>query len=74
MNAPSMLLAWLKKTKATQDELSKRLRVSRSLISHWLTGKRRPSPPLRDNIERIMGIPREAWYTSDEANRAKGRR
>lgn len=38
------------------SSLAKRLDVSRSLISHWLTGARRPSPELLEKLAEVLGV------------------
>lgn len=55
----------------TQVDLAKVLRVKQSTISRWESGGEKPLPALRDALEIVIGLPRAAWYTRDEAQLVK---
>lgn len=62
----------------TQQALVARLhkrgvRVKQQAVSAWVRGEARPEPHFRDGLERVLGIPREAWYTAGELAIARGR-
>jgi len=52
--------------KLTQKALAQALGVTPQAVSSWVVGRARPSPPLRAAIERITGIPADAWLTDQE--------
>lgn len=43
------------------SEIAAKLHVAKSMVSHWRSGLRRPSPAWRAIIERAYEIPADAW-------------
>ena len=67
------LVAWLKKSGMSQRELAETLGVKQPSVSRWLTGGR-PDPVYREAIERVTGIDRNAWLTTEERRLLRGLR
>lgn len=51
------LSRFLKEKNMTQADLAKKLRVSRSLISFYLSGQRQPGREMARRISNLTGIP-----------------
>lgn len=71
------LIAWLKRTRTTQQELADRVGVHFTTVSQWTRGERQPgmkAPPggLAKAVlmERVTGIPLQAWGTSSDGDLA----
>jgi plasmid maintenance system antidote protein VapI len=54
----------------TQVGVADALGVSQQSVSMWLKGRSRPSPPLREALERVTGIPVQSWLTEEERSSA----
>jgi len=57
----------LAQTGKTQEEIAARVHASRSLVSHWIPGRRVPSAANRVALRSAYGIPLEAWDEPFEA-------
>ena len=57
----------LAQTGKTQEEIAARVHASRSLVSHWMPGRRVPSAANRVALRSAYGIPIEAWDEPPEA-------
>ncbi len=51
----------LTETGRTTEEIGARVGVSDTLVSFWLTGKRKPTPARKKQLEAEFGIPVKAW-------------
>lgn len=49
-----------------QSILASWLEVTQPLVAAWLMGAARPSARLREALERVCGIPTDAWLTDKE--------
>lgn len=58
---PDRLAAALKRADMTQNELERQLGVASGTASRWATGDRLPSLKHALELERLLGIPPEAW-------------
>lgn len=58
----------------SQVEVARALGVEQPAISVWARGNSRPEPHFRDALERLYGIPRDAWYSAGELAIAHGSR
>lgn len=52
-----ILADWLKENKETAAGLARRLKKSRSAVHRIVTGDRKPSAKMAQNIARVTGIP-----------------
>ncbi len=52
--------------------VARQLGAAPATISRWLDGTTRPEPHLRAALERLFGIPADAWMTDDERTVAFG--
>lgn len=61
MTAPDQLKAFLKTGKLTRAEVAEDCGFDRSMLSHYMRGTRRPGRDAALALERVVGIPAEAW-------------
>ena len=52
----------------SQEELAKRLGVTRQAVWAWLTGESRPDPQRMAQIEDMLGIPMRDWVEPADAD------
>jgi hypothetical protein len=50
----------------SQKRIADALRISQPSVSGWVRGTSRPEPEYREALEHLLGVPRDAWLTSDE--------
>ena len=62
----ALRLRELFKPTLTQKDLADRLGVTQQAIPQWIKGTSKPDPLCRKKLERVLGIPEEAWLTDDE--------
>jgi hypothetical protein len=60
------LAEWLQSPAHTQGRLAELLEVEQPLVSQWLKGVARPSPPLREALDIVCGIPADSWLSAKE--------
>jgi plasmid maintenance system antidote protein VapI len=53
-------------TEGAQTTLSEHLGVSKGHVSRWLSGARRPSLRWAVELEKVLGIPHQAWLLKAE--------
>jgi transcriptional regulator with XRE-family HTH domain len=56
----------------TQQDIADKLGTSKQNVQNWVTGAARPNAFMRDLIQRVLGIPRDAWLTKAERERLRG--
>jgi plasmid maintenance system antidote protein VapI len=56
----------LTRRKWSQTTLSEHLGVSKGHVSRWLSGARRPSLRWAVELEKVLGIPHQAWLLKAE--------
>lgn len=49
-----------------QREVAKRLSVSEQAVYFWKIGFHRPESDNRERLDRVYGIPRDAWRTAEQ--------
>ena len=49
-----------------QTAIGRMLGVSQPAVRAWCTGESRPEPPYREALERLAGIPLQAWELPEE--------
>lgn len=47
------LSEWMEREKLTDEEMAKRIRVTRSAVTHYRAGRRMPSPYTMSDIETV---------------------
>lgn len=47
---------WIQQHKLTQDQAAKRLGVTQGTISHWLSGRMKPSPESLSRLASVMRV------------------
>lgn len=55
-----------KKMNITQEEVAKKINVSRTAYARYETGERTPSPTTANKIENILGVKKEYFFWSPE--------
>ncbi len=60
-NASVLVQEWLEKNGKTHEWLAEQLGVQRPVLWRWLAGKRTPRIEFCAAIERITGVPSNAW-------------
>jgi transcriptional regulator with XRE-family HTH domain len=55
---------WIDRRHFNQREASEYLSTPEAMVSSWLSGRRSPGLENAVNIERLTGIPVEAWMSS----------
>jgi transcriptional regulator with XRE-family HTH domain len=71
--AQKQLKTWLEKNGRSAAWLAKRLGMSRSVVSYWLTGSRTPEMWTRERIESVTGVPASGWESGPERKARKER-
>jgi ribosome-binding protein aMBF1 (putative translation factor) len=61
-----LLVAALREPGRSQSWLARETKIAQSSVGLWVHGKSRPEPHLREALEILLGIPREAWDTARE--------
>lgn len=67
-----LLCLWLDDPGRSQAKFAAALGVGQPSVSLWVRGISRPEPHLREAIEIVAGIQRDAWTTSDERDAIEG--
>ena len=65
------LVAWIERSRLTQSEAGEQLGLHRSTLNKILNGKRRPGRENAILIQRVAGIPVEAWSPTVVGKRRK---
>ena len=60
------LAQWIKRSKLDQQETAALIEMDPAVLSKILVGRRRPGLDNALKIERVTGIPVEAWQSSPE--------
>lgn len=62
-----MLVKWMRADKSrTQGFVARTLSVSQPAVRAWVRGESRPVWAYREALQRLAGIPPEAWETKKE--------
>lgn len=56
----------------TQASLAREIGVAQTTISYWVQMKTRPTWPVRERLELVLGLPSHDWRTDDETRMATG--
>ena len=48
-----------------KDWVAKRMDVSSSLVTLWIKGDRRITPPYREKLARLLGVPADMIWSDD---------
>lgn len=65
-SGPEALRQWIERRELQQQEAAKLIGIHFTLLNHYLTRRRRPPLESAIKIERVTGIPVEAWVTSEQ--------
>lgn len=60
--------------RVTQAEVAQAIGAKQQYVSNWARGGARPEPQYREALQRVYGVPSNAWYSADELAIAKGAR
>jgi hypothetical protein len=63
------LKAWLKEPNRSQSALARKLNITQTAVALWVKPGHRPSPLLRDALERLGVCPATDWETKKERER-----
>lgn len=56
---------WIDRREFSQREAALYLSTDETMLSHWLSGRRQPGLTNAVKLERLTGIPVEAWMSSE---------
>lgn len=67
MEPSSLLRAWREQKNLTQEDVAKLVGVDQATWSNWENNKRRPGLDSALEIEKLTGIPANAWVKKQSA-------
>jgi transcriptional regulator with XRE-family HTH domain len=56
----------------TQASLAREIGIAQTTVSYWVQLKTRPTWPVRERLELVLGLPAQDWRTESETRMATG--